>query len=147
MLISSVRDWASSVTLFNIAQNTHGGPVQPPNHGCSGCTPLAIVDASRNAYSLQRSYYELGQMSKFVRPGAQRIASENFVSYAYTRPGVNFYGPGLDDVALRNTDGSLVLVAYDNARTPVTFTVAWAGKSFRYTLPSQSTVTFIWNGN
>ncbi len=87
VMISSVREWASAVTLFNIAEDTHGGPVQPPNHGCPGCLPLATVDARTNAFTLSRSYYELAQMSRFVRPGAVRIGSENFVTYNYTRPG------------------------------------------------------------
>jgi glucosylceramidase len=145
VMISSVREWASSVTLFNIAEDTHGGPAQPPNHGCPGCEPLATVNAQTNSYELSRSYFELAQMSRFVRPGAVRIGSEDFVTYSYTRPGVNFYGAGLDDVALHNPDGSIVLVTYNNSRAPITFTVDWKGKYFRYTLPSRSTATFLWN--
>ena len=145
VMISSVRDWASSVTLFNIAEDTHGGPVQPPNHGCPGCQPLATVNAQTNSYKLSRSFFELAQMSKFVRPGAVRIGSENFVTYNYTRPAVNFYSPGLDDVALRNPDGSIVLVTYNNSGKSISFTADWKGKYVRYTLPSQSTATLVWN--
>ncbi len=146
LLISSARDWASSVTLFNIAEDTHGGPVQPPNHGCPGCEPLATVNAQTNAFKLSRSYFELAQMSKFVRPGAVRIGSENFVTYNYKRPGVNFYSAGLDDVAFRNPDGSIALVAYNNSHRAIGFTVDWKSRYLRYTLPSGSTATLVWNG-
>ena len=145
VMISSVREWASTVALFNIAEDTHGGPVQPPNHGCPGCEPLATVNSQTNSFKLSRSFYELAQMSRFVRPGAVRIGSENFVTYNYTRPGVNFYGAGLDDVALHNPDGSIVLVTYNNSRQPISFTVDWKGRYFRYTLPSHATATFVWN--
>ena len=49
VMISSVREWASTVALFNIAEDTHGGPVQPPNHGCPGCEPLATVNLQLEA--------------------------------------------------------------------------------------------------
>jgi glucosylceramidase len=146
VMISSLRKWASSVVLFNLALDTRGGPVQPPNQGCGGCTGLAKVDSRSNSFRLMRSYYELGQVSKFIRAGAQRIKTENFVSYRYTRPAENFYSPGLDDVAARNRDGSIVVVAYNNARRPISFAVQWRGRSFAYTLAPGSTVTFSWRG-
>jgi glucosylceramidase len=52
---------------------------------------------------------------------------------------------GLDDVAFRNPDGSLVLVAYNNAPGPTQFAVSWRQKTFTYELPAQGTVTFVWN--
>jgi glucosylceramidase len=53
--------------------------------------------------------------------------------------------PGLDDVALRNPNGSLVLIAYDGSAAPIRFGVAWRGRAFSYTLAAGATVTFVWN--
>jgi glucosylceramidase len=145
IVIASMRDWASTVALWNLALDPHGGPVQVPNHGCSGCVGLATINERTGSVSLRLSYYQLGQASAFVAPGAQRIKSAHFVSYAYSQPGVSVVTPGLDDVAFRNPDGSLVLVAYDNSPAAIRFAVNWSGRSFSYRLPAQAMVTFVWD--
>lgn len=145
ILIGSLRNWASTVALWNLALDPGGGPAQMPNHGCPGCQGLVTIDPATGAVSYGLSYYQVGQVSAFVSPGARRIASPQFVAYRYPRPGVNVVTPGLDDVALRNPDGSLVLVAYDNAPAPITFAVRWRRRTFSYTLPAGATATFVWN--
>ena len=145
IVISSLRDWASMVALWNLALDPTGGPAQLPNHGCPGCQGLATIDPQTGTAVLNLNYYELGQASEFIARGAQRISSGHFVSYRYSRPGVNVVTRGLDDVALRNPDGSLVLLAYDNSPAPITFAVAWRDRTFSYTLPAGATVTFVWN--
>lgn len=145
IVISSLRTWASTVALWNLALDPHDGPVQSPNHGCPGCLGLAQIDESTGAVSLTRAYYELGQASAFIAPGAQRIASTHFVSYVYPHRGVNVVTPGLDDVAVRNPDGSITLVVYDNASSTVRFAVRWRGRELRYSLAPGATATLVWN--
>ena len=145
IVIASLRDWASTVALWNLALDPTGGPVQVPNHGCPACVGLATIAEHGGGVSLTRSYYQLGQASAFVMPGAQRIASTHFVSYVYPHSGVNVVTPGLDDVALRNPDGSLVLVAYDNAAVATRFAIAWRGRTLAYVLAPGAMATFIWN--
>ena len=145
IVIGSLRNWASTVALWNLALDPHGGPVQPPNSGCAGCTGVVTIDPKEHSARLGINYYQLGQASAFVQPGAWRVDSEHFVYYKYTRPGVNLVTPGLDDVAFLNPDGSTVLLAYANSRAPISFAVQWQGTSFTYTLPAKATVTFVWD--
>jgi glucosylceramidase len=145
VVIASLRDWASSVSLWNLALDRGGGPVQPPNQGCPGCYGLARIDRRTGSMTWTTAYFQLGQASAFVEPGAQRIASNHFVAYRYVRPGVNFISRGLDDVALANPDGTRVLLAYDNGPRPVTFAVLWHGVWFTYTLPAGAMATFVWD--
>ncbi|MGA9858275.1 MAG: glycoside hydrolase family 30 beta sandwich domain-containing protein [Solirubrobacteraceae bacterium] len=145
IVIASLRDWASTVALWNLALDPHGGPVQVPNHGCPACVGLASIDEHTAHVGLTRSYYQLGQASAFITPGARRIASNHFVSYAYPHKGVSVVTPGLDDVAFRNPDGSVVLVAYDNAPQPARFAVAWRGRALPYALGPGSMVTMVFN--
>jgi glucosylceramidase len=145
IVIASMREWASTVALWNLALDKSGGPVQQPNHGCPGCAGLATIDPHAGTVSLTGSYYELGQASAFVDPGARRVASTHFVSYTYPGRGVNVVTPGLDDVAFRNPDGSLVLLAYDNSPTPARFAVVWRGRALSYTLARGAMVTLVWN--
>lgn len=144
-VIASLRDWASTVALWNVALDPTGGPVQIPNHGCPGCVGLATIDARHGTYGFTRSYYQLGQASAFIAPGAQRIASPHFVSYVYPHKGVNVVTPGLDDVAVRNPDGSIALIAYDNATVPIRFAIAWRGRALAYELTPGAMATFVWN--
>ncbi len=145
VVISSLRDWASTVALWNLALDPTGGPVQAPNHGCPGCSGLVTINEKSGAVTFNRAYYQLGQASAFVQPGAQRIESGHFVSYTYRKPGVNFVSAGLDDVAFANPDGTRALIAYNNGKQATLFAVDWHGSYFEYTLPAAATVTFEWD--
>jgi glucosylceramidase len=145
VVIGSIRNWASTVALWNLALDPHGGPVQPPNTGCPNCSGLVTIDERIHTVRLRLSYFQLGQASAFVQPGARRVDSPHYVFYDYQRPGVNPVTPGLDDVAFANPDGSRVLVAYDNSTAPIPFTVKWHNRSFTYTLPPKAMVTFVWD--
>jgi glucosylceramidase len=144
ILIGAVRNWASEVTLWNIATDPAGGPVEPPNSGCRGCHGLVTINESNGSLTFNLDYYQLGQVGSFVQSGAWRIASNTFVRFSRTG---SAYGAsaGLDDVALHNPDGSRVLVVYNNSGATSRFAVAWRGRSFTYSLPPRATVTFRWN--
>ena len=144
VVIGSMRNWASTVELWNLALDPHGGPVQALNTGCPACSGLVTVDERTHTATFRLSYYQFGQASAFVQPGASRVESEHFVFYDYQRPGVNLVTPGLDDVAFINPDGSHVLLAYDNSTHPISFAVDWQGRSISDTLPSRATVTYRW---
>ena len=77
-------------------------------------------------------YYDMGQLTKFVRPGAYRVASTA--------------NANVPNVAFRNPDGSTALLAYNNSGSSQTITVNWGGESFRYALPAQTSATFTWSG-
>jgi glucosylceramidase len=146
--IASLRNWASSVALWNLALDPSGGPVQAPNAGCQHCTGIVTIDPTTHRATFTRDYYQLGQLSKYVAPGAVRLRSNHFVSYGYV-PGIpdvpsTFTSAGLDDVAFQNPDGQRVLVAYNGATQPVRFTVADDGGSFDYRLAAGTTATFVW---
>ncbi|MHB8660199.1 MAG: glycoside hydrolase family 30 protein [Solirubrobacteraceae bacterium] len=143
--IGSIRNWATAVALWNLALDPQGGPVQPPNNGCPYCAGVVTVDPSTHRFRENINFFQLGQASKFIRPGAQRIHAENFVSYV-NPPKNQIASAGLDDVALRNTDGSKVLLAYNNSSTQTTrFAVVWRRRWFTYILAPKATVTFVWD--
>jgi glucosylceramidase len=145
-LIASFRHRASAVVLWNLALDPRGGPVEPPNLGCRVCVGMLTIDEHAHRVSYRTDYYQLGQFSRFVDRGAHRVASNTFVSYqspTRTHP-VNWATAGVDDVAFVNPNGSLVVLAHNNARQPRRFAVAWHGQRFTYALPGNATVTFAW---
>lgn len=146
LMIASFRNWASGVLLWNLALDPRGGPVQPPNNGCHNCTGVVTVDERTHTVSYRADYYELGQFSAFVQPGARRIASDNFVRYnSHDHYNDLSYATGsIDDVAFENPDGTKVLLVHNNADGARRFVVEWRRRTFSYTLPAGATVTFRW---
>jgi glucosylceramidase len=145
LLISSLRDYATTVLVWNVALDPDGGPVQPPDRGCPGCRGIVLVSEADGSVHNNMKYYELGQVSKFVQPGAVRIASTSNVTYYDQMHPSRFRSTaGVDDVAFVNPDGSKVLVANNTSDYDQGFEVKWHGRAFHYTLPTGSTVTFTW---
>ena len=97
------------------------------NHGpvigsCTNCMGVVTVNGGSVTYNAE--YYVLGHLSKFVPPGAVRIAS--------TAQGQG----GIENVAFRNPDGTIVLVAV-NSGGAQNFQVSYGGPSFGYNLPGR----------
>jgi glucosylceramidase len=131
LLVGATRNWARTALKWNIALDRDGGP---HTGGCTNCAGIVTIDRSNGAVTYNHDYYSIGHASKFVRPGAQRIASST-QSQA-----------GLHTVAFRNPDGSKALIAVNANESSLPFTVRWGGQSFQYTLPRESIATFTWSG-
>jgi len=131
LLIGAVREGSRSVILWNMVLDQNDGPTN--GNGCHTCRGVATVDWSTTPATVRYEveYYALGQSSKFVVPGAHRIDS-------------NIAGP-IENVAYQNSDGSIVLVAYNSSHADATFSVSWRGKVFVYTLSDGSVATFKWD--
>jgi glucosylceramidase len=130
--IGTTRNWAKTAITWNIALDATGGP---HNGGCDTCTGLLTLEAD-GTVSTNAEYYTIGHLSKFVRPGAVRIASTSF--------GTTGWNGQIMDVAFRNPDGSTALVVHNENDDPRTFAVAVGGRSFDYTLPGGALATFTW---
>ncbi|MGP4025547.1 RICIN domain-containing protein [Actinomadura sp. 3N407] len=128
--IASTRAWARAVVNWNLALNSQGGPV---NGGCGNnpagmCTGVVAIDGTtitRNA-----EYYTLGHMSRFVKPGAVRVGSNN--------------AGELENVAFRNPDGGYALIVTNIGGGTQNFDIAFAGQHAAYTLPPNALATFTW---
>lgn len=124
-----IRNWGRSYVKWSLALDENHGP---HTGGCTNCTPIVIVNSSSGAVTYGIEFYTLGHFSKFVLPGAVRVYSSN--------------ATGIISAAFSNTDGSKVLVAYNDSATAQSFQVQWGNQSFAYTLPSLAAATFTWTG-
>ena len=116
-----------------------------PGNDCPGCLGPVTINEQTGTITPRTEYYQLGQVSDFVQPGATRIDSPSFVTYGLNGSDIETVSAGLDDVAFQNPDGSMVLVAYNNSSSPTTFAVDSGGRYFTYTLPGFAMTTFTWN--
>ena len=130
LIIEATRGWAKGVILWNLALDEQHGP---HTGGCGDCRGVVTVASGNGTVTRNVEYYALGHASRFVRPGAHRIASTSF--------------PGdIETVAFRNADdGSKALIVVNTAAQERTFAVRWSGESFRYVLAAGAVVTFSWS--
>jgi glucosylceramidase len=70
-MINDFNDGAVGWTDWNVLLDEQGGP----NHVGNFCFAPVHADTNTGALTYTNSYYYIGHFSKFVRPGARRIAS------------------------------------------------------------------------
>jgi glucosylceramidase len=131
-IINYTRNWGRTVTKWSLAVDQNHNP---HNGGCDVCTGLVTVhngDGRHGQVDLTVEYYTLGHLTKFVKPGARRIASDDNGS--------------VKNVAWRNPDGSKALIAYNTTGSTQSVRVNWGNQSFTYNLPAQTSATFTWSG-
>jgi glucosylceramidase len=129
LIIGSTRDWARGVLLWNLALDENDGP---HTGGCTNCRGVVTINSATGVVTRNIEYFALAHASKFVRPGAHRIASSTDVN-------------GLQSVAFQNADdASKVLIVLNTGTTLRGFAVHDGASWFRYTLPAGSVVTFSW---
>jgi glucosylceramidase len=128
MVIDTTRGWAKGVLLWNLALDENDSPHLG---GCKDCRGVVTIDSKSGAVTRNVEYYALAHASRFVLPGAWRIASSEEAQ-------------GLANVAFRNPDASMAVVVANGAAQARTFVVKVGKQSFRYTLPASSVASFTW---
>jgi glucosylceramidase len=148
ILIGHTRHGAATVGNWNLALDPAGGPqsltcgtlpeaecADALDRGSRMSAPVVVAPrAGRLAASFTREYYEMGQVSKFVRPGAVRIGSTEL--------------DGIENVAFENPDGSRVLVAHNSRAERAEFAVnVDASHHLPASLPPGGIATWRWVPN
>jgi O-glycosyl hydrolase len=133
-VIGNMRNWGNGVMLWNIALDPEGRPLNSDTNGIPLNRGLVVADPKTGSVSYNPEYHALAQVSRFVKPGAHRIYSNSF-------------GDGsVENIAFQNPDGSKVVVAYNDADSAKTLSVADGTQSFDYTLGAGDAVTFTYSG-
>jgi glucosylceramidase len=104
---SLINDFNSGVTAWtdwNMLLDEHGGP----NHVGNFCFAPVHADTKTGKLVFTNSYYYLGHFSKFVRPGAKRIASSSNRDL-------------LSTTAFVNTDGKMAVVVMNKSSIKIPY--------------------------
>lgn len=125
LVIGATRNWSKNVLEWNLANDPNYQPHTVG--GCSNCLGAITVGSNitRNV-----SYYIIAHASKFVRPGAVRIAT-------------NIPG-NLQNVAFQRTDGKKVLIILNDSNTAQSFNIQFNGKIVTTSLDGGAVGTYIW---
>jgi glucosylceramidase len=128
LVIDSSANWARVVALWNVALDENAGP---QNDGCSTCRGVVTVNSQSGDVTYNADYYALGHFSRFVRPGAARVASTSSSG-------------SLNQVAFRNADGRLAVVAHNTGGSALTVQVGSGAAAMSVVLPANAGVTLTW---
>lgn len=127
-----IGDLAAGMNLFldwNIVLDEQGGP----NHVGNYCDAPVMCDTTDDTVTYRLSFSYLGHFSRFIQPGARRIASSAFSSR-------------VEQVAVRNPDGTIVVVALNPTDDDISAVVRVGGRQAVLHLPAQSLSTGIVTG-
>lgn len=129
LVIGATRHWAKGVMLWNLALDENHGPHLG---GCSNCRGVVTVHSSTGAVTRNPEYYALAHASRFVRPGAHRVASTSGLG-------------GVDSVAFRNADdGSVVLILANSNASARQISVRQGTQIVEVSLPAATVATLVW---
>ena len=128
LIIGATRNWARGVLLWNLAlDESHG----PHLGGCGNCRGVVTIDSKSGEVTRNVEYYVLAHASRFVKPGARRIASSTV--------------EGLENVAFRNPDRSTALIVVNTTGEERRFRVRSLGAALEYGLPAGAVATLRWS--
>ena len=127
-MIRDFNNWTCGWTDWNILLDERGGP----NHVGNFCFAPVIADTHTGTLQYMSSFYYIGHFSKFVRPGAKRMActvsQDDLMATAFVNP-----------------DGGKVTIVMNGADKPYDVKVWTAGKAAPVTLPAHSIATLVWH--
>jgi glucosylceramidase len=126
-MIRDVNNWAVGWTDWNVLLDERGGP----NHVGNFCFAPIHGDTRTGQLHYMSSYWYLGHLSKFIRPGARRVASTS-------------NDDTLLATAFKNRDGRLAVVVMNKSEKTVPFQLWIEGRTARTTSPARSIVTLVY---
>ena len=129
-IIGCLNNWVEGWIDWNMVLDIHGGP----NLAQNWCIAPVIVDVDKNEIYYTPLYYTLSHFSKFIRPGAKRIAFENTDA-------------SLMATAVLNPDGSVVLIVLNMTEEEKSFEVTLKEQTSNIKIDKQALQTIVFSKN
>ncbi|MGX7690267.1 glycoside hydrolase family 30 protein [Flectobacillus roseus] len=126
LIIGAPRNWCKTVLEWNLAADPQQNP--HTDGGCTECLGALTID--KNEIKRNPAYYIVAHASKFVRPNAQRIASNTTM--------------GLQNIAFKTAEGRIVLIVLNESNKPSTFMISHQNKKIQQTLSAGAVATYVW---
>jgi glucosylceramidase len=125
-MIRDFNNFTQGWTDWNILLDETGGP----NHVNNFCLAPVICDTRNGKVHYMNSYYYIGHFSKFIRPGAYRIAcsstSDDLLATAFLNP-----------------DGSVAVIILNKTDRDILYNLWINGRAGTISSPSHSIITCI----
>lgn len=134
-IFSDLESGASAWIYWNMITDEHGGPwlVSAIHHDPDNNQehPVVIVDRKKKEVIYTGLYYYLAHFSRFVRPGAVRVAVSGSMD-------------GVRCLAFQSQDGGIVAQVLSSRQISTKVSLEWRKRVLRVELPALSISTFLW---
>jgi glucosylceramidase len=124
-MINDLRNWTEGYIDWNLFLDETGGP----NHVNNLCSAPVMVKIWQEELVLMPSYYYIGQISKFVKPGAIQMASSGTKDLIY--------------VAFKNKDKSEVIIIQNEGEQDRNIEIAGLKENVKLTIEKHSISTIV----
>jgi glucosylceramidase len=128
-MIQDLNRWTTAWIDWNLLVDQRGGP----NHVGNYCSAPLIADYIRGTLYYHSSYYYIGQVSRFVLPGAQRIISASTLDELQT-------------TAFLNPDGQIALIVMNRTNQTFEFAIKYDNQVAMAESPAHSMSTYCFQG-
>ena len=125
-IINDLNSGTCGWTDWNILLDEKGGP----NHVGNFCFAPVIADTRDNMLHYTNSYYYIGHFSKFIRPGAKRVACIS-------------NRDKLQATSFLNTNGKLVVVVMNATNSPISYNLIVTNKAAKANILAHSITTLV----
>ena len=88
-----------------------------------------MLNSDGSDYNKTLSYYFIGHFSKFIKPGAVRVAYSKYISDIYV-------------TAFKNPDGKLIVVVYNGSWNDTEFNMCIKKKRIKDCIEKDSIITY-----
>jgi len=123
-MIGTMNNWVDGWVDWNMVLDRQGGP----NWANNWCLAPVIVDPEQDEVYFTPLYYTMAHFSKYIRPGAERI-------------GHSIDNEDLLVTAVKNPDGSIVVVILNQQEEPFNLNIELAGKTASFAIDSKAIQT------
>jgi glucosylceramidase len=127
-IIQDLNRWTVAWVDWNLVLDETGGP----NHVNNFCSAPIIADAQAGQALYQSSYYYIGHFSRFIRPGARRLACAKTLD-------------AIETTAFLNTDGTVAVVVLNRSEQPVDFYLKVQGWQAKTSIPAHAIKTYLFH--
>jgi glucosylceramidase len=125
-IIGNINAGMNAFIDWNLLLNKEGGP----NHVGNFCDAPIMCDTDNDIVQEKLTYTYIGHFSRYIEPGAKRIASTK-------------YTDKLSVVSMENPNGSIVTVLLNRSEEDVPVAIRLAGEVTEISVPAGSIVTGI----
>lgn len=125
-IIGNFKNGMNGFIDWNILLDEKGGPNYVENY----CDAPVRCDTKTGELFVRPAYYYIGHFSKFIKPGAVRVASSS-------------YSEHLETVAFRNPDGRIVVEVLNRSNEELSFKLRYNEQYNVHKAPAHSLTTLI----
>ncbi|MCA1950463.1 MAG: glucosylceramidase [Treponema sp.] len=128
-IINDLNNGCHAWIDWNIALDLTGGP----NHVGNLCDAPVLVDTDKGRAYYQSSFYYIGHFSRYIKPKARRLGVQ-MDSWMVPAAVDGRMGNTMEALAVRNLDGSIVLVLTNRTEADMVYRLRLSGETNERTL-------------